>query len=253
MTARRRAAGFTLIELLAAMTILIVMVLLISRIFSESSRIWTIGAKRVESNSDGRAVMDFLVKEVSSALCDGTQGPLALRVDSASDSMLGVDSDTLMFVGTDQRSEVRSSYYRQSEQVAYKVIPMKDSDDNNMANRFRLVRYGIEKMESSQYDCYKPNGFPKTVPSGLSSWNPQTLAENVRCFKVSVMTSNGVENADFLSADDGKPLWVELYLELLGEDDALKASLIGGAAKEYCDRNVRRYVARAYLHAGSGR
>jgi prepilin-type N-terminal cleavage/methylation domain-containing protein len=259
MTAHRtgpgRRRGFTLIELLAAMTILTVMVLLISRIFSDSSRIWQVSAKRVESNTDGRAVIDFMLKELSSALCDGQAGPLALRLDSNAKSSLGLNSDRIFFVASDQRAERRSNDYRQTEQIVYALDEMEDSSDNPIPNRFRLVRYGVEQMGSSSYDCYKPSGFPKTIPA-YSGWNPMVLADNVRTLEFWVYTTNGVGThvQDFYSISHGRPVWIEVYLELLGEDDAIKAALLpAAAAKDFCDRNARRYVGRAYLQANGGK
>jgi prepilin-type N-terminal cleavage/methylation domain-containing protein len=250
--ASRRA--FTLIELLAAMTILTLMVLLISRIFADSTNISRLGIKRVQSNTDGRAVVDFMVAELSAALCDGPSGPLSLRLDSNFRQAFGMDPDRMFFVTSSQTAERRSGGdYRQVSQVVYDLDEMKDSINSaTMPKRYCVVRYGVEKLGGS-FTCYQPGGFPKTVPA-YKGWNAQTLSEDVRTLEFWVYDTNGVTYADYDSTVHGPPGWIEVYLELLGKDNAIKAALMNDAdAKTYCDRNVKRYVGRAFLHANGDR
>jgi prepilin-type N-terminal cleavage/methylation domain-containing protein len=249
-------AAFTLIELLAAMTILTIMVLLISRLFADSTRLWKVGTKRIESNTDGRAVVDFMVRELSAALCDGVNGPLGLKLDSDFREAHGMDPDRIFFCSSAQTSERRSSGdYRQVSQVVYDLDEMKNANNSgDLDGRYRVVRYGVEKLGSS-FTCYNPGGFPQGSVS-YSSWNNMTLAENVRTLEFWVYDTNqtGVSIADYDSSVHGRPSYIEVYLELLGQDDAIKASLLPAAAQEeFCNRVARRYVGRAYLHANGGR
>ncbi len=249
---RKSRSAFTLVELLAAMTILTIMVLLISRIFADSTRMWQLGAKRVEGNSDGRAAVDFMAREIAAAIADGPEGPLALKLESDARSAHGMSPDLLAFLSAGQTAQYRTNYYRQVMQVVYALDEMKDEKipANDIPNTFRVVRYVVEKGPS--FTCYQTGGFPKNL-GGYTSWNQESLAENVRTLEFWVYTTNGVSIPDYDSSVHGKPGWVEVYLELLGEADATKAALLSGSARDkFCNEVARRYVGRAYLQANGG-
>ena len=242
---RVRKSAFTLIELLAAMTILSIMVLLISKVFAESTKMWQLGTKRVESNTDGRAVMDVMVREISAMLCDNQTGPLGFRLDSKHFNVMGMESDMIAFVSSDQVAEIRSSNYRQAIEVVYEV----QADPNN-EGRYRLVRWGVEKFDGG-FTAYKPGGFPTTLfHTGFDPNWAVVLAENVRTIEFWAYDTNSQHHADYRSSAYGRPAWVDIYLEMLGEDDAIKASVMSGSAQEeYCRLHARRYVGRAYPHS----
>src|SRR5690606_20102616 len=67
---RRGRLGFTLIELLASMTILIFIVMMMSRLFAETTQIWSAGTKRANTAGEARVIMDYIVKEMSQAIAD---------------------------------------------------------------------------------------------------------------------------------------------------------------------------------------
>ena len=61
-------SGFTLIELLAGMAILSILVLMLGRFFTESSRAWETGTRQADLNNTGRAIMDYVTRELSMAV-----------------------------------------------------------------------------------------------------------------------------------------------------------------------------------------
>ena len=63
--------GFTLIELLAGIVILSVLVLFLTRVFTDSTNMWTKGTSRVESNLSGRAAVEFMSRELAGAIFEG--------------------------------------------------------------------------------------------------------------------------------------------------------------------------------------
>ena len=67
-----RLRAFTLIELLAAVSVFGLMLLITARIFSDSTRAMEIGMHSAEVQSNGRAVMDFVARELSAAVVDET-------------------------------------------------------------------------------------------------------------------------------------------------------------------------------------
>jgi type II secretory pathway pseudopilin PulG len=60
--------AFTLIELLIAMSILMMIVLMVSRLFQQIQTTWVRGAKRAELNMTGRSVADYIARELSQAV-----------------------------------------------------------------------------------------------------------------------------------------------------------------------------------------
>ncbi len=63
-----RPSGFTLIEVLVAMTVLSIMVLMVANIFQSSSAAWNIGTQKADMNTAARAALDYMVRELSSAV-----------------------------------------------------------------------------------------------------------------------------------------------------------------------------------------
>ncbi len=254
--------GFTMIELMAAMAILLMITLFVGRIFSDSTKMWKLGTRRVTNAMDGRAVVDFIVREMSSAIADDVL-VFAHKFNADSD-VLGMDSDRIYFTTTDQRAELDSQTYlrRQVRQVSYLVSNMLDVNNDPIVGRYRIVRNMRNNSigAANDFTCYTtPNWWTSTAMNyeggeGSGSGS-DTLAENVRTLEFWVYDRAGNLRAgtDYNSKDHGPPGWIEIYVELLGEDDAIKASqLSGAAASDFADRSSRRYVGRVYLNNGRG-
>lgn len=91
--------------------------------------------------------------------------------------------------------------------------------------------------------------------SGSPRGDAHVLAENIRTIEYWVYDSNGnlLAGQDYQSDVHGPPGWLEIYLELMSEQDAIRASLLTGAAREdFCDRVSRRYVGRVYFPQARG-
>ena len=71
-TSRR---GFTLIEVLVAMTILMLLVLMISNMFSGASATANIGNDSAEVNTAGRAALNFMSAKLSQAIAGAAEPP----------------------------------------------------------------------------------------------------------------------------------------------------------------------------------
>ena len=249
--------GFTLIELLSAMAILLLITMFVGKLFADASRLWKLGNRRVFNAVEGRSVIDFMVREMSSAIADGT---LVLAHDVDVDrNILGMDSDRIYFVTVDQRPGFRGTgtpMNRQVKQVSYHLEPMRDTGNpaKDIPGRYRIVRSGIEDFNSAWFTCYDdPLWWQEPWMNDLSA--AATLAENVRTMEFWVYDQQGKLRAgvDYNSRDHGPPGWIEIYIEMLGDDDAVKASLLSGqAAIDFADRASRRYVGRVYFNQGRG-
>ena len=268
---RRSAAGFTLMEIMAAMAILMVIVLMIGRIFTDSNKIWKIGTKRAGSLGEGRAVMDFLVRELSQAFSDtnvsfrlNSENPIyGVTAYRAPD---GMHSDELFFV-TAVRTPEYSDMRRAAPHHIYFITNMWDQAEQPIPNRYTLVRCRKtgsthktpEYREDSAYNDREwwRNFNPVIRYIGGVSQDMEPIAENIAGFEVWAWSeSKGKYDYNYDSNDnEGKlPLWVDIYLELFSEEESIQMATLwavdpsaGGAADQYREKNSRRYAARVFF------
>lgn len=263
MASNRKTGGFTVIELLAAMTVLIFVVLMMTRVFTETTGIWSRGAKNIQSAVEGRVIMDFIVKEMTQAIADDV---VTFKLNSGgSDSRplygvnaYGAESDEVCFVAM-----VRSGddYYRRtSNQFVYYIAPMQDENDNDIPNRYRLVR---TRRTNSMFN--NPGNIANSAYGNRGWWRRmspeagmpiETIAENVAGFEVWAWSEAanqyefGYNSADAAN-ENLLPLWVDIYLELMSEDDAIRAAILWDAnpqqGAEYVSRAVKRYTTRVFF------
>lgn len=251
------AAGFTMIELLASMVILVMIVLLMTRMMNEANNVWTLGTQRVTTASDGRAVMDLLATELSQALGDSN---LTFRTENTTprygtSASYVNGSDEIYFAAAVEPGD--NDYKRNVHQFAYFVAPMLDLNNTPIPNRYRLARTRRTKSvyENWSNAAYKDLGWW----SNMNHDNYQedgilpceTVAENVTFFQVDAWSSQaGGYVTDYNSQNEGNrlPLWVDIYLEVLGESDAVKVSALWAvnqaAAEDLLLRSVRRFTTR---------
>lgn len=264
-TSTSRRAGFTIIELLAAMVILVFIVLMMTRVFSDATNAWTLGAKRITTATEGRAVMDFMVNELTQSVADED---LTFKLSSSVNfgvSAYGAASDELYFGAVVQAG--LASNKRNLDQFAYFIAPMLDENEAIMPNRYRLVRtrrttsmYNspINRQNSiyrkeQWWDHMKPtaNYSEEALNDGQGS---ETIAENVSAFEVWAWSEkqNGYAfDYDSRDHDDLLPLWVDVYLEMLSEQDAKQMAILWPvnqqAALEFLAANVKRFTTRVFF------
>lgn len=290
-----RIEGFTLIELLAAMGILIVIVLMMSRIFAETTSMWNLGTRRVTSATEGRVIMDFLVREMSMAMADEH---VKFKVNSDEDifyvppgytaqswTTYGAQVDEVAFIAMMRPGS--SSWRRTANQFVYFVAPMLDVDRNEMPGRYRLVRTRrtttvYNNAANRALGPYQPadsnvRWWEHMEPDWYETDDPalralETIAENVAAFEVwawayDTQQERMVNIFSYESYHRGPedtrpqyrgltpntlPLWVDIFIEMLGEADAERAAILWvdgdqQAAEEFVHRNARRYTARVHF------
>ncbi len=233
--------GFTLVELLAAMAILSIIVLLLARVFADSTKVWQLGTRRIIANTDGRAVIDFIVRELSDAIVDDV---LTMKIESDYLEVLGMETDRIFFVSAANRPEYQgpNDFERQAIEIGYEVRELQDKD--GPTGRFGIWR-GYRVNLPDKLMCYKDSNWWHNIQLG------DVIAENVRTLEFWAYDSTGQSCVSYDSADarfDGGPAWIDVYIELLGEDDAIRAALLSGtAAEDFANEKVRRFHGRAYL------
>lgn len=247
----RRRAGFTIVELLASVAILIIMVLALARVFGASSLAWRNGNKRIESNNSGRTAIEFMARELSGLLVSPNRPTMTL--DSDVDNYLGMASDVLSFVSLSHRAEWFSTSavkFRDVQQVRYRVVPMV-----GLNNRYALVRYVVERYDEgnslSKFSSYIVDDWVDEFDGQRWEWG-SVLAENVRNFEVFVTPVGSQQpKSDYDFLTDGPAATIDIYLEVLAEDDAVKASLMPGN-KPFIDALTRRFATRIYVQNRTG-
>jgi prepilin-type N-terminal cleavage/methylation domain-containing protein len=258
--------GFTLVELLAAMAIVTLLVLLMARIFTESTNMWSFGTRRITGAAEARVIMDYLVREMSMAIADEV---ITFKLNSDQDALYGVysygaGSDEVAFVAMVRAGD---TYFRRTaNQFVYFIAPMVDENIDPIPNRYRLVRTRrTQSMFNNERNrdrgAYNnPEWWRDMPPDWTENRGPQgflaleTIAENVAAFEVWAWSANGNDyRFSYNSADEGNmlPLWVDIYLELLGEDQAVQAAALWSIdeqrSREFVEANAQRYTARVYF------
>jgi len=154
----RGHGGFTLLELLTSMAILGVMIALLFEVFGQATRAWLQGENRVETFTQGRAILDFMSRDLSQAIANsnvtfmGTETNVAFITAAANDSS-GVDLEEVI-------------YFRSGTS---------------------LVRQAIPFSAGAAWNFYtQPQTWPATA-SGIS-----TVADNIISLTLSYMGTNGV-------------------------------------------------------------
>ncbi|MGD9873069.1 MAG: PilW family protein [Kiritimatiellia bacterium] len=264
MTRRTNKAAFTLVELLVAMAILAVIILMMAQIFTESTRAFDMGIALADQNLKGRMILDFMAREISQAVVDGT---IAFALDSEDVELYGPaveDADRLHFVTLSESTE-GSTFYRQAREVVYFVDEMKDKN-NEPTGRYQLRR----KTRTDSISCYeKPS--PHKWWEGFSDFEGKTLAENIAGFQVwcyagpdteamydfdSTKLVNVMEKGTSTKVGETineLPMWIEISLMMFDEDDAEMAANMydfgksDEAVRNFALKNARRYVTRINL------
>lgn len=243
-----RTRGFTIIELLAAMAVLLIMVALLSRVFGSAASTWKAGNKRIESNNTGRSAMEFMARELGGVLVSPERPTMLLASDR--NDFLGMKSDAISFVSLAHRAEYRSGKkFRDVQQVRYSVLQVP-----GQPNRLALYRFVYENFDNGSFSAYEDDDWSAAF-DGLEinpGQNGSILADNVRNFEVFITpvgATDPQEDYDYLV--HGPPATIDIYLEVLAEEDAVRAAL---TPTDYVFMNAatRRYATRIYVQNRAG-
>lgn len=260
---KHRAAGFTLLEILAAVSVLAIIVLFMGNIFSNSSRVWKLGNKRIESNNAGRAAVEYIAREISTAYVDGS---FELRLYSDKDMIYpgGDLSDRIAFMsGTTTPQFSTTLTYRIVRQIKQCMFAVVGSNKGPYTLVQKVFQTPTEITQASQNTTW-PDDISAAVDSGAATMNSlSVIADNVRNLEFFVYVQDPATGkpravSDYKSWEPSggltntvMPLYVDIYLEVLGEEDAIKAA--NGLNKpEDLRRMARRYFTRAYLPNAQG-
>jgi prepilin-type N-terminal cleavage/methylation domain-containing protein len=266
---RRETAGFTLIELLAAMSVLVLITLMMARVYTDTTKMWELGTRRVISAAEGRAVMDFLVRELAMAIADDVVQFRTVSPGMDGENFIygmetyGAEADEMFFVAMVKPTD-RFRFYRTANQFAYFVTQMVDENNEPMPYRYRLVR---TRKTQAMFNNAANRG--RSAYGGGEWWLDQlprlpefngphtveTVAENVAAFEIwAYSESVGDYVSNYRSRLQGNrlPVWADIYLEILSEADAIRAADlfefgVDAEARAFVDNQARRYMARVFF------
>jgi|GEM_PF-3492629 len=290
---RRRRAGFSLIEILSAVAILIIIVGIMAAIFTESDRAWNLATGRAMNNTDGRAALGIIAHDLQYAVTYSNYnwslniftnrtppelwGPtnLIITFHLTNDIVsFGFTNSELAFVSL-QTDCVEAP--RAAREIWYYVkrTNMLDPLGRTYTNMFQLVRGAVDEAiwnpGGSNWinHAYHTNYWWYTRRPGGASY--AVVADNLVGFKVvagpPVRRRIGaewklvmLENYDSMDYSNQLPEYVDIYLELLNERDALQAAKMWSDSNfaaqtntaAFIERNAKRYATRVYFHNRQG-
>ncbi len=229
---RAKSNAFTLLEVILAMTLVTMIVLMIANMFQEVSFSWTIGTQSAEMNTAGRAAVDFIAQELSQAVA----GPIEANDPPDHAIRFQLSSNELLFVtlagdpqGDPQSGRaLRSALFKHEEQI-------------------------IKYWQTESFNPYKDD--PK-----WDSAQAQMLVTNVVDLQFYAYASvEDLTNNNFTLPYpydlEQLPVAVDVYLTVLGNEDALKAANLSSSPNDssservkFVARNARRYTSRVYFN-----
>lgn len=241
---RSAISGFTLLELLAAISILGILVVMIAQIFGESDKAWNNGTGRAVNNSEGRAALNMIVRDLELAVSDNIL-TFSMSPDRNNQTTYGFADSEINFVSLKNNSEDGT---RTAREIQYWVSP-----DTRVQGRYQLARSEV----SAAITCYSdPLWYTQPRSGGLSY---AVVAENVVALGFYTPDGNPFYTAGGRNALTNTPAYVDVYLEIMNERESkqlyeLKRRFSENSTqcREFAERNARRYTARVFFQNRQG-
>jgi hypothetical protein len=214
------------------MTVLSILVLMAANIFQSSSAAWNIGTQKADMNTAARAALDFMVRELESAVA----GPID-KTGSGGVQYLTFRQESL--------SELRFlSLANDPNSVGIKravrgVFFWCDFGEN------RIMMNWKDKTPST-LDCYdtSPGWDGARSGGGLLITNALSLQFYVYTNESDLASGTFAPNMTHYQL----PICVDIALEILSNDDMHRYNQLSGAPQtEFKNRNAKLYSTRVYF------
>lgn len=240
----RRRPGFTLVELLIVIALLMTVVTLLANLFMSADDMVAGGSGRARAAGDASVAFQSIAADLREAVADSM---LALCVTNGgiSASTYGVSAGEIWAVtlhggGTGTGRAARA--------VGYYVRAMP-----RQPHLFELVRVASDVPAAdtaSVANVYWNGGSPRAA---LAAAAAVPIAQNVASFRVGVADETGLLSTAYASGTQGLPQYLDIYLELLDERDAVKVADLQGRGRPAAelaprvDEWARRYTTRIHF------
>jgi len=237
-----RKSGFSLIEIMAAMIILLLLMVMISTIFVSSNQAWDLATSQAENNTDGRAAIDLMADDLQYAVADPTLS-FMMRRDRNVTVSYDFTNDEICFVSLQNDSDDGN---RTAREIHYYV-----REDPASPGRYQLVRGYWSGAIVSDYanHCYYNTDWFET--GGSNPGRPTAnavIADNI--VGLAFFTDTGASYYDSRANSDRLPEYVDIYLEILSDNDAQEVENREAAsydARDFLDRRLRKYTTRVHF------
>lgn len=252
-------SGFTLLELLASIAILGIIVVMMAQIFGESDRAWNAGTGRAVNNTEGRAALNMIIRDLELAVADDI---LTFRMapDRNKLKTYGFANSEINFVSLQNDS---ADTNRTAREIQYWV-----NEDSARTGRYQLVRSEVSDaiLTNALKHCYH---LPAWYTNRATGTAYAIVAENV--VGLTFYTPDGSTTYDSFKPNDNTysnmppysyintPPYVDVYLEIMNERESkqlydLKKKFGENSlqCKDFTERNARRHTGRAYFQNRQG-
>ncbi len=217
--------GLTLIELLTSFAILTIIVALLGVTLNTATDTWHSTQARTRVVTQARAVMNTIAQNLRQAVAT-TNFPITITDDPAT---YGATNNAIQFL---------------------RLLPSA-AGTNQYA--LRAIRYGVTNTSlvcwTQTLDTAASGSLPGSWDDdhlALASQTPLTLADGLANLRFSPAGTNSI----IVQAGIPVPPYIDVYLELLGDDDSRTAAGLAGAAQlQFVERHVLRFSQRVYLPA----
>jgi prepilin-type N-terminal cleavage/methylation domain-containing protein len=220
MTRASSRTAFSLLELLASMALLSVVLLILSTVLTQATRLARINTARARLTNQGRAALDLLARDLEQAITAPTWGSNLNMVVTASDSTsghvpYGTPAAAIAFhrlhpPGADDREHTP----RDIQQILYAVKQngVNDEEDTSPTGTFSLRRVIAPVSEL--------NAIPVNWINPLWETADAIVLDNIAGFLIATDEHPEPNPEQFY---DRLPGYIDVYLELLTPDDAERA------------------------------
>lgn len=191
--------GFTLIEVLAAMAVLVILVLALTRMFMQAADITKRGNTALMRNSTGETALETILQDAEGMIVNER---LACRITADSSDKQGFGFDDVWFISTsgDQDDEIPYEYFHYF--VTNRVVT---NALGAAYQRFSLVKDRMLFAVGDSRGLYaldpaSTRWWLKAATVDGRSWDRQVLADNVVRFDVYVQ---GWDGRDWMEEEGG--------------------------------------------------
>lgn len=272
----RRVSAFTLIEVLAAMAVLVILVLALTRMFVEAANITKRGTTALMRNSTMETAMETLLQDAESMMVNDRLA-CYVRADTTDAGTDGFGFDDVWFIGTSGDQDDDMPYEYNHFYVTNKVVT------NSLGApymRFSLIKGRMIFAVADQRGTYAldPEDTQWWQEAGSYVWDKQVLADNVVRFDVYCTGwdgdewmggHSGIHEFDSMRGPRGDaalagvpPAAFDIYLQVTSPEVAVEAGMAlvdgvdGGTqrkAREMMVRDSSSLFGRAVPINGSAR
>lgn len=228
-TAYSLQSAFTLIEVLVAMAVLSILILLAANIFQGSSSAFNIGSQKADMNTAARAALDFMARELESAV--------AGRIEKS-----------------ESGGEDELTFYQAADDDLRFLSVTESPDSSSRALRECYFWFEDQKLRYGrdvEPECYSSATWYNDKPAGALA---NDLIANVMSLQFQVYTTlNALLNGTPEQIPPAKifyqlPVCVDIALEMLSDDDMRRYNQLSGADQTaFSNRNAKVYTTRVYF------